>query len=144
MESIVVKRTIFVDNFRFSVNLWKVPCPISFSRSYQSEETLNPKIDIGIEMEIYLIVFNDHRSIQNINNILKELDEENSNKCQILVHLKINKGNSEIDKYELKQLCRRYNIECIEASLESEDSIQRLFTFAIKYYWFNKVMLSKK
>ena len=142
-ESITRRRTIFVDHCQFSVQLTNIKSNIFIDDIYN----------------IYLILIDKYDdNIKHINNILEKLDKYSTESVYILVRINneynvnnINntkrfprvKKHKNIEIIEEKQLCKQYNIACIEVSLDSEDSMHSLFTFAIKYYWFKMVNKSQ-
>eukprot|EP01084_Bolivina_argentea_P299656 516537_1 len=102
--------------------------------------------------EIYFIILGENDTINDADKIMKKL--QNIHKCEPKCYILIRMTKNGIANYksvfendqltklannENDQLIHNYNVSSITTSLDSEKSINDLFSFAIKYYWFHIV-----
>eukprot|EP01084_Bolivina_argentea_P159296 277439_1 len=121
------KRTIYIDRCCVSVRVSNI----------NLEPSEFQKLDTKPKVVLCIIEKND--DIIGIDNMIQKM--KNINKCNKMNFILAQIGN-EFDvlrKFEINQLCRKYNISCIETILNCEKSIHDMFIYAVKCYWFSMV-----
>eukprot|EP01083_Nonionella_stella_P066713 175902_1 len=85
--------------------------------------------------DVNMFLFDGKTDINAITHVI-----QSSRSACILVKTDAKSKASRVHLVQQNQLCRHYNIPCFELSLNSKKSMNDLFVFAIKYYWFCAVI----